>query len=316
MFASLGSSRARLLLSSCSWVLRRPSLSPLSLLFSSSTRRPNPVALVVPSSQSFEAKELGAKQDRITGKWAVDSDVFEREGRESFDKWLLLPKAAGEPTNHPPPNGDEGTIVFFDIETTGLPAKGLKFGSFWDFKELSKYESCRVVQISALTCKRSTLEVIETHDLVVRADNFLIPNHEFHGITLERSMKEGIPFQDAATRILGPLFKQADAIVAHNAAFDTNVLKSELFRYGLVDCLGTMERKPVICSMLQTQSIVKAPSKHNPRIVKPPSLKELYQFATGKSEMANAHNSLYDVINLHEAVKALVANNKFSFEAL
>jgi hypothetical protein len=141
MFASLGSSRARLLLSSCSWVLRRPSLSPLSLLFSSSTRRPNPIALVVPSSQSFEAKELGAKQDRITGKWAVDSDVFEREGRESFDKWLLLPKA-GEPTNHPPPNGDEGTIVFFDIETTGLPAKGLKFGSFWDFKELSKYESC------------------------------------------------------------------------------------------------------------------------------------------------------------------------------
>ncbi len=158
--------------------------------------------------------------------------------------------------------------------------------------------------------------MIETHDLVVRADNFLIPNHEFHGITLERSMKEGIPFQDAATRILGPLFKQADAIVAHNAAFDTNVFKSELFRYGLVDCLGTMERKPVICSMLQTQSIVKAPSKHNPRIVKPPSLKELYQFATGKSEMANAHNSLYDVINLHEAVKALVANNMFSFEAL
>jgi hypothetical protein len=91
-----------------------------------------------------------------------------------------------------------------------------------------------------------------------------------------------------------------------------NVYKSELYRYGLADCLAAVERKTVICSMLQTREIVKAPSKNGWTKTKPPSLLELYRFATGKPEMANAHNSLYDVINLHEAVKALVLKKQLS----
>ncbi len=203
--------------------------------------------------------------------------------------------------------------MFFDIETNGLPVKHPKFGSVWDFRDLAKYDSSRIVQMSLLSCTRSTLDVIETYDLVIKADNFSIPNHAFHGITIERSMSEGLPFQEAAT-LAHAIFGRADAIIAHNAAFDLNVYKSELCRYGLTDCLAAVERKAVICSMLETREIVKAPSKNGWTKTKPPSLLELYRFSTGKQEMANAHNSLYDVINLHEAVKALVLKNQLSLE--
>ena len=47
---------------------------------------------------------------------------------------------------------------------------------------------------------------------------------------------------------------------------------------------------------------MKAKNKYNR--IKDPSLKELYKFAFNK-ELENAHNSKYDVINLHAAIKKI-----------
>ena len=43
----------------------------------------------------------------------------------------------------------KGKNVFvFDTETTGLPAKGTKWGTYWDYKMNDKYENSRIVSIA------------------------------------------------------------------------------------------------------------------------------------------------------------------------
>ena len=40
-------------------------------------------------------------------------------------------------------------VFVFDTETTGLPAKGPSgFGSYWDYRDNTKYESARIVSIA------------------------------------------------------------------------------------------------------------------------------------------------------------------------
>jgi hypothetical protein len=58
--------------------------------------------------------------------------------------------------------------------------------------------------------------------------------------------------------------------------------------------------------MKLTKNLVKAQFKSGVGI-KDPNLKELYFYATGK-EMKNHHNSLYDTINLYDALKVIYGN--------
>jgi hypothetical protein len=62
--------------------------------------------------------------------------------------------------------------------------------------------------------------------------------------------------------------------------------------------------------MEHTKSIVKATNKYG---IKYPSLAELYKFAC-KKDIENAHNSKYDVINLHEICKNLYESSNLNLE--
>ena len=68
--------------------------------------------------------------------------------------------------------------------------------------------------------------------------------------------------------------------------------------------------KQILCSMNLTKSIVKAKNKYNK--IKDPSLAELYKFVFNKN-IENAHNSNYDVINLHSSIKQLYNTNILKF---
>ena len=193
--------------------------------------------------------------------------------------------------------------LIFDTETTGLP-ECIGYGIFPDYKKIKKYSNARVIQVSYILTNND-FQKIEESDVIIKRDNFEINNSQFHGVTNEMSDSTGITFEEFAEQFSNTL-DCVTTIIAHNIDFDLNVLRSEMYRYRLFECLHKFETKKIICSMKLTKNIVKATFKSGTGL-KDPNLKELYRYATGK-EMENHHNSLYDTINLYNALKIIYGN--------
>ncbi len=192
---------------------------------------------------------------------------------------------------------------FARIETTGLPNnQGLKFGENPSYQDNNKYDNCRIVQISYMLCN-SKLEQIELNDFIIKV-NFDIQNSNYHNITNEISITQGIDFNLFCNELYQTL-KKCSHIISHNINFDINVIKNELYRIMRNYIINEINNKKLICSMKETafRNIININQKY-------PSLKELYTFATYK-EITNQHNSKFDVINLHEALQQLQYNNIF-----
>lgn len=203
-------------------------------------------------------------------------------------------------------------ILFLDTETIGFPNQaGLPFGMNPPYQEIDKYDSARIVQISLMTCNEH-FEPIDSHDYIVNSEQkFSIPNSQLHGITNEISNTQGINFTEII-KTISPYIKQATHVFAHNANFDLSVLKSELYRHNMHYTLEALNKKNIMCTMKITKNIVNARNNYG---IKNPSLAELYQFATQKT-IQNAHNSKYDVINLHEAIKSLIDTNQLKIDGI
>lgn len=279
------------------------------------------VYLDVSYSEKDLAKKAGAKWDPEKKKWYISKDKYS----DAFKKWMVTPpldvkNVLGSdlhqepnkapilihqlPNKAPKPLEIPNDLVFiFDIETNGLPTKHEQFGKYHPYNDLSKYESSRIVQMSGLLCKMQDWSIIETQNVIIKADGFPIENDSIHGITYGKSMNEGISFVKAFESFILPSLYKANYLIAHNVQFDINILKSELYRYKLFETIDYLNKKVAVkCSMSETKNLVKSLNKYGK--LKDPSLKELYHFATGK-EIQNQHNALYDVINLHEALKKL-----------
>lgn len=275
------------------------------------------VVLTVPPEDKLEVQKLGAKLDpsdkktwyingkqdvTLFSKWVVDSDDWSGSNFGG-DRSIRTPSAIERAINSGSASritrhkalGEERSkfFVFLDLETTGVPERGQSYKEY----------TCRIVQISCMLCEGiNTLDEKSFEDIVIKSDGFEISNAQFHGISMERSLAEGIEFKDAADKLFGMLYRSG-CVMAHNADFDINVLKSELYRYELTEYLEELEKIDVICTMKATKNLVGAVGKTNR--LKYPNLKELYRFSTGK-ELEGHHNSKYDVLNLHEAIQCLV----------
>ena len=190
--------------------------------------------------------------------------------------------------------------LIIDIETNGLPnCSGFSYGKYPDYNDIDKYKSSRIVQMSMMLCNKK-FEQIELKDFIVKATDFTIDNSRFHGITNEISSEKGVLFSEIAEEFLNNL-KKVKCIIAHNANFDINIIKSELYRAGLYSIIDELKTKRILCSMKQTKNMVKAKNSYG---IKDPSLAELYKFIV-KKDMENAHNSKYDVLNLYEIILKL-----------
>lgn len=199
--------------------------------------------------------------------------------------------------------------LIIDVETIGLPQRGtLPFGENPPYNQLNKYDGARMVQLSMMLCDEY-LEQIEMFDFIIKRDGFNIENSNFHGITNEISTEKGHSFSDVAL-ILSSQLKQVSHIIAHNANFDICILKSELHRSSMNSIIEEINSKQILCTMNLTKPIVKAKNQYNK--LKEPSLAELYKFVFNKN-IENAHNSNYDVINLHSSIKQLYDTRKLKF---
>jgi DNA polymerase-3 subunit epsilon len=187
-------------------------------------------------------------------------------------------------------------IAFLDLETTGLPER--KFGQMYEYKQIEKYETCRVVQIALIVAEYDGAEIIlnarstdVARNFIIKPAGFAVKGTEIHGITHERAMAEGIPIETAAAQIKADL-RDVTLLVAHNIEFDKNVLLSELFRIGDAAAVTMIDRMPTFCTMARTTDLVQIRSIYGN--FKWPKLTELYYFLF-REHVVGAHNAKNDV---------------------
>lgn len=184
----------------------------------------------------------------------------------------------------------------FDTETSGLPTF-TKWRGYFDPRDLSKYNSSRIVQISWRILDQA-LELIEKQTYVIKPDNFIIPQSsiDIHHITNEKAHQEGVPLSQVLdeVRTKCPLMKM---IVAHNVYFDVNVLKSECHRYGYDDIAKSIDKANKYCTM--------AKAKEKLNLSKNPKLSELYNILCNE-QMKNAHDAEFDTYYCCQCFEALM----------
>jgi DNA polymerase III epsilon subunit-like protein len=194
--------------------------------------------------------------------------------------------------------------VFIDTECSGLPT--FDDGNRWRFpnyQQLRNYDTSRVVSICWLVCQHD--KIIEQGYYIIKPDNFIISeeSYKIHGISQEEAETHGVPIV-LALKQLGQAAVKCSGIVAHNIAFDINVISSECFRYGLHDELNILQSKHQICTMLKGKEFM--------NVKKYPKLCELY-FHLYNDNMVNAHNALADTMYCHKCYVRMFPADKSVF---
>jgi len=173
--------------------------------------------------------------------------------------------------------------IVLDTETSGLPS-GVQYGRFPHYTQLKNYDTSRIVSISWIVSKCN--KVIAQAYYVVKPDDFVIAEEsiKIHGITNEYAQEHGVPFSKVIEE-LTPWIECAAGIVAHNIAFDSNVILSELHRHGATQLLEQFKTKNFICTMKKGKEFM--------NFHKNPKLSELHEYLYHEP-MHNAHNAQAD----------------------
>ena len=189
-------------------------------------------------------------------------------------------------------------VLIFDTETTGVPGRSAR----WD-TDYADYP--HIVQLAWIVRGRE-----ETH--LIRPDGWTIPDEAIavHGITNERAMLEGEPFESVVVRFLTDCIG-VPLICGHNIHFDTSVIKANILRElgwdwyddnGAEDALFKGKR---IDTMRPTMKWVDARTMDGR--VKFPRLEELYSRCF-PGESFPAHDALADVKAVARCLPVLVSN--------
>lgn len=184
-------------------------------------------------------------------------------------------------------------ILFFDVETTGLPKASLPLGH---------REQPYVTQLGFI------LDINGIEAMAV--DTFIKPNDwpiqpcsgtgigkiasDLTGITQDMCEESGIPIADAV-ELFVIAAENADMLVCHNTAFDSKLLAIEYSRL----CPDRQPRvvlcgKPLLCTMKTATPICKIKKKDNKVGNKWPKLEEAMRFFFDE-ELEGAHSAIVDI---------------------
>jgi len=185
--------------------------------------------------------------------------------------------------------------MFYDFETSGLPL----------FDQPSEDpRQPHIVQLGAALVNLDTRKTIQTIDVIVRPDGWIIPDEvsAIHGITTEMAMDLGVP-ESLAVEMLWSLWR-GRLRIGHNEQFDARIMRIGLKRFmdqsglelppsdewkaGRAECTARMSNKHVACP--PTAAMKAAGRFHN----KTPKLTEAYLHFTG-TPLDGAHNAMVDV---------------------
>ena len=174
--------------------------------------------------------------------------------------------------------------LVFDTETTGLPKY---FNS--PMEDVDNWPRMTQLAFQLIDIDGT---VIYEYQSLIKPDGWEVPKEKFfieNNMSTERCEEEGVPVYDALREMQNSL-KKCKYKVAHNIAFDRNILGAELIRAGIT--LELFKFKPEICTMKETTNHVKAKS-HGGRN-KWPKLIELYNHLFSE-EFEGAHDAMADV---------------------
>lgn len=168
-------------------------------------------------------------------------------------------------------------VLIFDTETGGLFARGS------NYKNLEAFDKSRLVSICWLLVQGDS--IIEQSYFVIKPTFSISPESTaIHGITNDYANEHGINLDIVLDKFYESL-KKAHLICAHNIEFDSNIMKSELFRANKKNALSEFKNKHQICTMMKGRLFMK--------VRKYPKLSELYKFLYNE-DLTNAHNALDD----------------------
>lgn len=183
------------------------------------------------------------------------------------------------------------STLYFDTETTGLPAKGVPAGS---------PVHPHIVQLGAMLVNDDG-RVVSEINLLVKPDHWGVPDEaaKVHGITTAMCEQFGLPIKSVIT-LFGRLVQRSSLLVAHNFEFDKMMVWTELLRTESANELAAFLGAPSFCTMEASTPILNLPPSQ--RMIaagfnrpKNPNLGEAYRFFTGK-EFVGAHDAYADVV--------------------
>lgn len=192
-------------------------------------------------------------------------------------------------------------IIVFDTETTGFPSSSLPL-------EQQPY----VCQFAAIVYQFDfgTGELNE----IFREDQLIKPLIEIphdstmiHGISNEMVVNAPT-FKEYAPR-LQEIFGRCDMAVAHNIAFDREVISNEFLRNGFPSEFLPTE---TFDTMLSTKDLCRLPGRLA-GTYKSPKLAELHTFLFNEM-FDNAHNAMNDVIATGRCLDELIKRNVLVLE--
>jgi DNA polymerase-3 subunit epsilon len=206
-------------------------------------------------------------------------------------------------------------IVAYDTETTGLWKNALP---------VDHHAQPKICSLSAMLIDEtspSTFEVVATMDVIVKPDGWTIPDpvlpplgltlaeakiqgvkisaSDVHGITQAMADERGVPLF-AALKQFNELVLQADTLLAHNEAYDNNVIRHALKL--LKRTIPLPEKR--VCTMMMAKDYCRLPPNFPGGDWKWPKLEEAYRVLFDK-ELENAHNSLADITQSVEVYQEL-----------
>lgn len=160
------------------------------------------------------------------------------------------------------------------INTTGLP-KSKGFNQYFDYKDIKKYDSSRLLSVEFATSN-------EVKRFVVKLDDGIpnIKNKQFHGIDEKMIENKGVIFTDIINEIIASLMDCNDGIKCFGLDFTMNVLMSELYRSGQNNAIEILNNIPKKCMMKDLTNVLKIPLGNS--AYKSPTAKEAYEYVCGK----------------------------------
>lgn len=182
-------------------------------------------------------------------------------------------------------------ILFFDIESTGLPRD-------WKAPVSDLDNWPRVIELAASLHDSDTEGEVAALSVLIDPDGWTVPDEPFwrdRGMTTAKCMLDGVSILEAATAFLS-LVERADYLVAHNLDFDQKVMAAECLRLGLSSThrpvkLCTKELSTQYCKIRFNTKQRRFPGQQ----YKWPSLEELWGVLFGKDTLVQEHRAKGDV---------------------
>jgi DNA polymerase III epsilon subunit-like protein len=171
--------------------------------------------------------------------------------------------------------------LFFDTETTGLPAD-------WKAPQSNLRNWPRLVQIAWLQYDVKGTRIAE-RDYIIRPEGFTIPEEasRIHGISTERAIREGVDLKKVLEEFSG-FIDVSSLIVADNMDFDEKIVGAEFLRVGIKNNLMNTGR---ICTMKESTDYCKIPGNYGHKW---PKLSELHM-RLFNHEFEEVHDASADI---------------------